>query len=367
MKHIVIAILSDLYHETRLLRMVESLQADGWRVTLIAARGSEHPFQGVELLQLPLRPRRRLKRYFLSFMWRLYRLAGSLEADCFLAIDPPALFPLALRRRCRPLLYDSREYFTELGTVVRRPLIRKFWYFLERYGIRRATGWMTVCESIERELRSLYGVEPGRVIRNVSRRQAAEPNDDLRRRLQLPPERPLLLYQGGLWAAYDFTPLNAAMRELPDCVLVYLGGGPLLSSLQEWVERNGLTDRIRFHPRVTPGELPRLTAAADIGVILIPPLGKSYQYLLPNKLFEYIQAGLPLLVSAFPELMRIVDEYGIGIGTDPSDSRAITASIRELVSEWRRGSYRDGLVRAAAELNWEREEQRFLEAVREVS
>ncbi|MBL7033445.1 MAG: glycosyltransferase [Candidatus Delongbacteria bacterium] len=363
----VIAILSDLYHETRLLRMVETLQQDGWQITLVSAGSAsgEHPFQGVEFIPLRLKPRRRLKRYYFAFMWQLFRLSRQLEADCFLAVDPPALFPLALRRRCRPLIYDSREFFTEMGTVVKRPLIRQFWYRLERFGIRRANGWMTVCAGIERELRQLYGVNPGQVIRNTARAQTPLTSNYLRRHFNLPPEQTILLYQGGLWSAYDFTPLNEAMLQLPQAVLIYLGDGPLLEGMQQWVAQEQAADRILFHPRVVPQQLPEITASADIGVILIPPAGKSYWYLLPNKLFEFIQARLPLLVSDFPELMDVVTEYAIGTGVDPTDSEAILIALRHLVTAAGQGDFDAGLDRAARELTWEQEETSFRNFVRQ--
>ena len=367
-KRIAIGILSDLYHETRLLRMVESLQQAGWQVIIISAADAdgEHPFHDVEFVQLHLKSRRRLKRVFLSFMWQLFRVAGKLDVDCFLAVDPPALFPLALRRRCRPLIYDSREYFIELGTVVRRPLIKRFWYLLERYGIKRADSWLTVCSGIEMELRQLYGLQPGQVVRNVPREQSPAETEYLREHFTIPADRSILLYQGGLWAAYDFEQLNRAVLELPKTVLVYLGDGPLLKPLQEWVAAHQAGKQILFHPRVVPQRLPEITASADAGVILIPPAGKSFWYLLPNKLFEFIQAGLPVLVSNFPEMEQLVQEYRIGAAVDPTDSVAIKQALQELLAADSRGEFSAGLERAARELNWEREEVAFMQVVRQL-
>jgi glycosyltransferase involved in cell wall biosynthesis len=367
-KRIAIAILSDLYHETRLLRMVESLQQAGWQVTIIsvAAAEGEHPFRDVEFIQLRLKSRRRLKRVFLSFMWQLFHVVRGLEVDCFLAIDPPALFPMALCSGCRPLIYDSREYYTELGTVVNRPLIKRFWYLLERFGIKRADRWLTVCSGIEWELRQLYDIAPGQVVRNVPRAQSPRKSDYLRQHFTILPDRTILLYQGGLWAAYDFEQLNRAVLQMPETVLVYLGDGPLLKPLEEWVATHNAEEQIHFHPRVVPQKLSEITASADAGVILIPPAGKSFWYLLPNKLFEYIQAGLPVLVSNFPEMEQLVQEYSIGLSVDPTDSVAIKQALVVLLAAIRSDEFSDGLKRAAQELNWEQEETAFMQVVRQL-
>jgi len=349
--------------------MVESLQHAGWQVTIIsaAAADGEHPFRDVEFVQIHLKSRPRLKRVFLSFMWQLYRVAGRLDMDCFLAVDPPALFPMALRKGCRPLIYDSREYYIELGSVINRPMIRRFWLLLERFGIRRSDRWLTVCTGIEQELRHLYGIPPGQVVRNVPRMLSSPVRSGyLREYFAIPADRSILLYQGGLWAAYDFEQLNRAIVQMPETVLIYLGDGPLLKPMQEWVEDHNADEQILFHPRVVPQRLPEITSSADAGVILIPPVGKSFWYLLPNKLFEFIQAGLPVLVSNFPEMEQLVKEYRIGYSVDPTDSAAIQKSLQELLVAVRNHEFSDGLERAARELNWEREEVAFMQVVRQL-
>ena len=112
-----------------------------------------------------------------------------------------------------------------------------------------------------------------------------------------------------------------------------------------------------------PERLAELTHSAALGTGLIPDHGLSYRYLLPNKLFEYIQARVPVVVSDFPELRAVVQKYDIGLSVNPADSAAIAAALSRVRSRCRESGYREQLERAARELTWERESLKFLKIV----
>lgn len=367
MSRIAIGIMSDLSHETRLHRQVVELQTMGYDVTIMALRGgaSQPLFAGVRVVELPLAPSGGGKRYFIRFMLGLYRRIRRELWDCFLAVDVPGLFPMALAKGRAALIYDSREFYTEMGTVTGRPLVRHLWKRLEQFGIRRASAWFTVCDSIAQDMQQLYGVQPGGVVRNLSPYQERSDirDDYLRRCFHIPADQRILLYQGGFWSAYDFAPLNRAVASRHDVALVYVGDGPLLEVTRQQVQDLGAADRIHFHEKVPPADLPQITHSADIGTIIIPDRGLSYYYLLPNKLFEYIQARLPLLVSDFPEMNKVVLQYDIGTGVNPAQSNSISNGIDRLLAGLQQNRYGSGLDRAAQELAWKNDAQVFRELI----
>jgi glycosyltransferase involved in cell wall biosynthesis len=361
---IIIGIISDLFHETRLRRMTDALEEQGYEVIIAAlAGGPATLFTGHRVWRLPVK-RRKGKTFFLEFMWQLYRFLGKNKADCLLAVDTPALLPMALAKRGRPLIYDSREFFTQMGTLQGRPWVSRFWRLAEGWGLRRTASWFSVCHSITRSLEQLYGVAGGGVVRNVSYQVATPPRSDyLRRRFRLSPEEFILLYQGGFWGGYDFRPLNQAVLSLEGVSLVYVGDGPELPPLQKWVDRVGGRERIFFHPKVAPEELLPITASAQAGTVLIPDRGLSYRYLLPNKLFEYLQARIPVVVSDFPELSALVRTYDVGETADPTAPGQIAQAVQKVRRRLAEDGYDRQLEKAAAELCWEKEKERFLEMV----
>ena len=88
-----------------------------------------------------------------------------------------------------------------------------------------------------------------------------------------------------------------------------------------------MADRVVLAPPVPTGEVVRWAAGADVGLALIQNVSLSYFLSLPNKLFEYVAAGLPVVASDFPDLRRVVEERGLGTVCRPDDPAAIARAI----------------------------------------
>jgi len=324
----------------------------------------------------------RRKRYFLRFMRQFAGLLRRERPQAVLAVDPPALLPAALLkpRLGFRLVYDSREYYTELPSIRDRVLVSGFWRMGEGLGLRRCESAFSVCASIARELERLYGVDGLGVIRNlprlgphrakIGRPESPTERSERRRTLrELVPElgeSPVVLYQGGFWRGYDFRPLMEALgavesgdTEAPGLVL--LGDGPGRAEHLEYAGRLPWAERIHFPGKVPADRLSALTRGADLGTVLVPDRGLSYRFLLPNKLFEYVQAGLPLLVSPLPELSAVVRGRGIGLTADPADADSIARALERLLEPGWKEDRGEALRGAALDLCWENEEELFLE------
>lgn len=359
--HIAMVVFGDLRFDYRVFRQAATLAQEGHRVSIVSSAFSAEPLQGWEGIEVHLIPFERstsLRLAYPAFWRQAAQRLGALDADAYHAHDLDALWPAwrAARRRDVPLVYDSHEFWVEQSSLVDRRLIRGFWSQLERRLIGRATRVMTVSASIARSLEQTYGLEDVVLLRNLPLYREPVASDRIRQELGLEAGRPVVLYQGGFLTANGLSLQIEAAAHLEGAVLVLLGDGPMEGQLKAQVRDSGLEEKVRFINRVPFQELHAYTCSADLGLCLIQGTGKSFYYSLPNKLFEYLIAGLPVLASDFPDMGRLVREEGVGHTVDPSDSTAIAHEMVDLMRHPElRHQYGQAARQAAKRYNWERE------------
>jgi glycosyltransferase involved in cell wall biosynthesis len=272
---------------------------------------------------------------------------------------------LSKRRHGGALVYDAHELFSEhdAGALGGR-LTRSRWRWLEARLIGKADRAITVNDSIADELARRYRVERPVVVRNVPRRpRECAAAIDLRAALGVPDDRRIVLYLGGLTRNRGLEQLIASAAGLPKAVVVMLGPAApgYRAALTRLMEREGLQDRVHVLEPVPPDAVIETARGADVGVSLIQNAGLNNFYSLPNKLFEYVHAGLPVVTSDFPELARLVRGHEIGVTCDPADPAAIARAIGGLLDDdGARERMSVNARAAAAELSWEVERERYL-------
>ena len=264
------------------------------------------------------------------------------------------------------LVYDSHELWRRRNRGRElRPLGRLWDASVERLVVPRCDAVITVSERIARWLDRTYRLDPPAVvIRNVPENVAISDSSNVAGIRQLSgvgESDRLILYTGRITTGRG---LPMAVEALPrladDYVLVLLGYGDELfvAQLLDRAEQLGVGDRVRTVPPVPPSEVSRTARDADVAFVGIEPICLSYRYSLPNKLFEALQARLPVVASDLPEIRRIVSSYGCGELFDPKDPVTLAAAIERCCAD---SSYLDGAERAASELIWELEQQRLVE------
>jgi len=354
-------VFTELSCDYRVYREAAALQDEGHDIALVAGvRSPELPaaWQRFEVRLVCLDPELSLRRAYPRFWRRACTELTALRADAYHAHDLDSLWPAARAARLGdvPLLYDSHELWTRQSSLVHRPPVRWFWTALERRLIARAHRVITVGPAIAERLEEMYGLDQVTVLRNLPMFRPRVSGDHLRERLELSDGWPVLLYQGGFLTDNGLPEQIRAMSRVSEAHLVLLGGGPTEGALRHQVESSGLGDRVHFHPRVPFGQLHELTCSADVGLCLIRPMGESFYYSMPNKLFEYMMAGLPVLGSNCPEIQAVIETTGTGEIADPTDVGALSRALTAMVEDGdRRQQYSEASLRAARTYCWEQE------------
>lgn len=369
MKRIHISAINDLVTDQRVHRMAETLAGAGYAAWVTGRRfsGSLSP-PGTHFRSTRYRMVfNRGPLFYACFNMRLFvGLLFRRRPVLLVAVDLDTLPANYLVSRIRgiPLLYDSHEYFTEVPELVGRRGVKRIWERIEEAIVPKLTRAMAVSDSIATVYREKYGTD-FITVRNFARAYTAEPYPEFIRSY---PSKFRIIYQGALNRGRGIELLIDAMQHLEDTLLFIAGNGDIRDALKRRVERLALQGKVVFTGRLTPGELRRITPECDLGVSLEEDLGLNYRLALPNKIFDYIQAGIPVLCSDLPEMSAIIHHHRVGevcISREPHElAKQISGMLLDVDArkQWRRN-----LKKAAAELCWEREEQKLLDLVSEAT
>ncbi len=360
-RHAIVCVTNDLSTDNRVHRTCMVLQEVGYEVLLVGRR-----LPGAQPLDRPYRTlRMRLlfrtgALFYAEYDLRLFFLLLFSRASLIVANDLDTLPAAYLGAFGRTLVYDTHEFFTEVPELLDRPFVRSIWLTLERWIFPRLEYIVTVNKSIARAYEQRYGKQL-LVVRNIPM-----PRDlgrlPSREELRLPTDRFILVLQGsGINVERGGEEAVLAMRELPDALLLLIGGGDAWPILEKLVVENALEDRVRMLPRMPYERMMQYTSNADLGLSLDKDTNLNYRYSLPNKLFDYFRAGIPALVSDLPEVAGVVREYGAGIVIGKVDPALIASNVRALMGDpVRYGALREKAIFAASTLDGEGEKEALL-------
>ncbi|RYD31155.1 MAG: glycosyltransferase, partial [Verrucomicrobiaceae bacterium] len=200
------------------------------------------------------------------------------------------------------------------------------------------------------------------VLQNRPRLQLNAHSTRIRDELALDKPWPIIIYQGGIQQGRGLERLARVAAEVHNAYFVFIGGGRMDQSLHAIVDDLGLQERVHFIPTVALADLPIYTASADIGVQPIENTCLNHYTTDSNKLFEYVQAGLPVVASDLPEIRQVVRRYDLGLLVPPGDSTGLASALQDLVSDNNRRNYHAAQSRSAAQvLNWEGQELELIQ------
>jgi glycosyltransferase involved in cell wall biosynthesis len=148
------------------------------------------------------------------------------------------------------------------------------------------------------------------------------------------------------------------MADVHNAMLLILGNGDVIPALKEMVRAQNLGDKVLFLPRMPFQELRKYTLLADIGLSLDKDTNLNYRYSLPNKIFDYIHAGVPVLASDLPEVKKIIEGYAVGRISPDHEPKKLATILNEMLSDTTQMKiWKENTKLAAEKLCWEEEEQ----------
>ncbi len=354
MKKIIVSVTNDLSTDQRVHKVCLSLTNNGFEVVLI---GRKLP------TNLPLNRKYATYRmsllfksgvlFYLEYNFRLFFYLLFHKKDILLANDLDTLLAnfLVSCIQNKKLVYDSHELFTEVPELIQRPIKQKIWLKLEQYILPKLKNTYTVCESIADYYNQKYAIN-FKVIRNIPiKKNTLKIKKNIKQKT--------IIYQGSINIGRGLELMIEVMKYLENTIFIIIGTGDIYTQLQKKVATENLTDKITFLGKITPKELQKITPTADLGISLEEDLGLNYRYALPNKLFDYVHANIPVLVSDLPEMKRLVLEYKIGEIAISREPKKLSEQIKKILHS-EKEKYQNSLQKAQEKLHWQHEEKILL-------
>ena len=366
-KKIIVSVISDLVTDQRVQRECNTFYKTGYDVLLIG-RKSKNTFVLNELPYKVIRFHNLFRRgplMYLFFNLQLFFFLLFKKADVLWANDLDTLLPNFIIARLKKikLVYDSHEYFT---LSVYKKTSRKIWEQLEKFLFPRLKNVVTVNDSIKNVYEKKYKV-PVVVIRNVPYKFVN--NDSMS--LVLPKNKKILIMQGiGLNENRGAEEAVLMMQFMDnDHVLYFIGNGTILQKLKRMVNDLKLSHKVTFIDVLPYNQMMAYTRQCFLGLIFEKiNFNDEHMFSLPNKFFDYLKAGIPVLSSKAVEIKNIIEKYNVGDFIDNFEPSQIAEKIlkisnnTEVYRQWKLNT-----MVAANELCWENEEIKLIDFMRQLS
>lgn len=362
------SVINDLSTDQRVHKHCLLLLELGYEVQLVgrltsASRPLEKRAYTMVRMRLPFE---RGPLFYASYNLALFFRLLCSRADLLFSNDLDTLLPnfLVSRLKRQNLVYDSHEYFTEVPELVSRPKVQAIWKRIESWILPKLNHAITVNKSISKLYREEYGVEMG-VLRNVPKLD--ELKSQTREELGLPSDQRIVILQGsGINIQRGAEEAVEAMRYVDNALLLIIGSGDVMDMLKHDVKRFGIEDKVIFKGRMPYSEMMAYTQVADLGLTLDKDTNINYRFSLPNKLFDYIHAGIPVLGSNLVEVKNIIEEFGVGKVIDSVDARSVAQAITEMLNSDMVPQWKLNCSTARKVLNWQEESQVLRKMIAEI-
>ncbi len=308
-------------------------------------------------------------QFYFFFNLRLFFVLLFNKADVLLANDLDTLWPnyIVSKLKGSKLIYDSHEIFCEVPELQANPAKKRIWEKLESRLVPKLTYAITVNQSIANYFRDKYKV-PFVFVRNIP--DYIKPNHlKSRSELHLPTDKKIVILQGaGINVQRGAEELVEAFQFLTDdFLLLIIGSGDVIGQLKQNVTELKLQNKVKFIDKIPAIELRHYTMNSDLGITIDKDKNLNYHFSLPNKVFDYLHAGIPILATRLPEIETIINTYHVGIFIDNHNPKHIAEQIKNFLNSNEYLICKANTQKAATENNWQTEKQTLIKLINSIT
>lgn len=362
----IVSVINDLVTDNRVKKTCLALIESGFEVVLVGRKLStslpveDWPYKAIRMKMIV----RSGPFFYLFYTWRLFFKLLFRKADLLYANDLDTLLPNFLIAKLKhiPLIYDSHELFCDVPELLQSPVKRKIWSKLESWIVPKLDWCITVNDSIAAIFEEKYHVKFN-VVRNIPETiNTAFPKT--KGQLNLPANKKIILLQGaGINIDRGAEELVAAMKYVENALLLIIGSGDCWKLLKQLVVELGLNEKVRMIDKIPKHELIHYTLNADLGVSFDKNTNPNYYNSLPNKIFDYLHAGVPVLASRLPEIEKIISMYEVGDFIQDHEPFTIGQKLNEVLSSPKLADYKLNTAKVKNTLIWQAEKQNLLAVI----
>ena len=374
----------DLHRNIRALKQLKSLARAGYGVSVFHLGGSTSrvalPDRVTE--QVVHVPPSRGPRYFQAIDSAFKDALAPFQARLFHASDLYVLSACAKAATQWGAKYsfDSRELYANVAATHRRPWVRWWWTRLEKKYLPATACTFAVSDSIADHLAAIYRIPRPIVVHNTPEVHVADSNGpiltvpkiplqtmkELLDERDLPSNVPILVHLGQMKKDRGCRNLILAMKSIPKAHLVFLGFGSIEHDLKKLVSKHHLTNTVHFIPPVSPHAVHLALQGATIGITMLEDSCLNHRYALPNKLFDYVHAGLPVLGSNLKEVERFITKNQVGRTVDSESPAAIAKAVNAMLNSEELPRWSENATKIAETFSWDKASQRFMAEITRV-
>jgi len=364
LKKIIVSVTNDLSTDQRVQKVCNTLKNNNFEIYLI---GRQLPSS--LNLNLPYKTFRFKLLFNKGFLFyaeyniRLFFKLLFLKKDILLANDLDTLLPNFLISKIfnKKLVYDSHELYTEVPELLDRPFIKNIWLTIEKWIFPKLKNVYTVNNEIAAIYTKKYNVKV-KVIRNIAKKyQRAVIDDDFIKKVKR--NNKMLILQGsGINIDRGAEEAVEMMQYLENVILYIIGSGDVFDNLKKKIDRLNLNSKVFLKNKMPYSELMKYTQLADLGLTLDKNTNLNYILSLPNKVFDYLQAGIPILASNTKVVSNLVHKNNIGFVTKTHNPKELATIVNSIFTDGTKYClWKENLITLKSKLNWENEEKKLIE------
>lgn len=359
LKKIIVSVTNDISTDQRVEKVCNTLLNAGYEIVLIGKKNkNSKPLQREYITKRISVFFEKGILFYAEFNIKLFFILLFTKKELLLANDLDTLLPnylVSLLQR-KKLIYDSHELFPEIPELVNRPFAKNVWTRLEKIILPKLKNTYTVCNSIAEFYNDKYATNFKTIINLPTKKEILKNKFPFNYT-----NEKIILYQGAINIGRGLELMIETMPFLENCIFVIIGDGDIFEPLKDKVIAKNLTHKVYFLGRKNPEDLHKLTPLAHLGISIEEDLGLNYRFALPNKIFDYIQANVPILVSDLPEMKRVVLDYNVGEIVIERKPLKLARQIENLLKK----DFTTALKKAKEKLIWEEQEALLLSIFKE--